>query len=121
MESHAASLDVESLTQFCRALGDETRLRIVALLTHGELCSCHIESALSLSQPNASRHLSILKTAGIVRGRKQGTWVYYRLASPADAPRRKLLATLAKTFGAEAALRADIERVIAEKGAGPCR
>jgi ArsR family transcriptional regulator len=54
-----------------RALGDETRIRIVALLAHGELCVCHLDKALDLGQPNASRQLSILKHAGIVESRRE--------------------------------------------------
>jgi ArsR family transcriptional regulator len=93
----------------------------VALLSHGELCSCHIESALSLSQPNASRHLSILKVAGIIHGRREGTWIYYRLAAQEDEARRKMLATISKAFGAEDTLKKDIDRVLKAKGTGPCR
>ena len=71
-------------SRFFKALGDETRLRIVALLSHGELCVCHFESALGLSQPNASRQLGVLRSAGIVDSRREGSWVYYRLAPQLD-------------------------------------
>ena len=54
----AAALDVRSFSRLFKALGDETRLRIVALLSHGELCVCHVEEALRLSQPKVSRHLA---------------------------------------------------------------
>jgi ArsR family transcriptional regulator len=60
-------------------LGDETRLRIVALLAHGELCVCHLQDALELPQPTVSRQLAILRAAGLVADRREGTWVYYRL------------------------------------------
>jgi ArsR family transcriptional regulator len=100
-----------------RALGDETRLRIVALLTHGELCVCHIESALELSQPNASRQLGILKSAGIVDSRRDGTWVYYALADQEHESVERVLAVLTKMFGAERILRADHARV--RKSCGP--
>ena len=61
---------VRPLTKLFRALGDETRLRIVALLSHGELCVCHLENALDLSQPNVSRQLGILRAAGVVDARR---------------------------------------------------
>src|SRR5215207_6219120 len=89
---------VRSLSKVFRALGDETRLRIVALLSHGELCVCHIESALELSQPNASRQLGILKSAGVVDSRRDGTWVYYHLAEQADESVERVLAVLTKSF-----------------------
>ena len=54
------------MARLFKALGDETRLRIVALLSHGELCVCHIEAALTLTQPTASRHLGVLRATGVV-------------------------------------------------------
>src|SRR5688572_13212978 len=115
--SSATDVDVRPLSKLFRALGDETRLRIVALLTHGELCVCHIEQALELSQPNASRQLGILKMAGIVDSRRDGTWVYYFLADQPNDDVANVLAVLAKSFGAERVLRADHARV--RKSCGP--
>ncbi len=76
----SAALDVRSFSRLFKALGDETRLRIVALLSHGELCVCHLEEALRLSQPKVSRHLAILRMTGVVEHRREGSWVYYGLA-----------------------------------------
>src|SRR5215204_5531415 len=90
---------VRSLTKLFRALGDETRLRIIALLSHGELCVCHIEKALELSQPNVSRQLSILRAANVVESRRGGTWVYYSIAPQQHAAVQEMLATLVKSFG----------------------
>ncbi len=108
---------VRSLTKLFRALGDETRLRIVALLAHGELCVCHIEKALELSQPNVSRHLGILRMAGVVDARRDGTWVYYKLAAQEHEAVQEMLAALTKTFGAERAIRTD--HVKLRKSCGP--
>ena len=115
--STANDVDVRPLSRLFRALGDETRLRIVALLSHGELCVCHIESALAVSQPNASRQLGILKSAGVVDSRRDGTWVYYRLAEQTDDSVERVLDVLTKSFGAERVLRADYARV--RKSCGP--
>ena len=109
--------DVRPLTKLFRALGDETRVRIVALLTHGELCVCHLEKALDLSQPNCSRQLGILKSAGIVDSRRDGTWVYYRITEQEYESVTNVLDVLAKTFGAEKTVRADLVRV--KKNCGP--
>jgi len=68
-----------------KACGDATRLRILALLQDNELCVCEIEAALSLSQPNASRSLTILKTAGIIQSRKQAQWAYYKISDDFSA------------------------------------
>src|SRR2546421_11913982 len=94
----AAALQVRPVSRLFKALGDETRLRIVALLSHGELCVCHIEHALGISQPNASRHLATLRAAGIVEDRRAGNWVYYRLAWQEDDDSRRQLRSLVKSF-----------------------
>jgi ArsR family transcriptional regulator len=62
-----------------KALADPTRMRILALLGTGEICVCHIHTALNVPQPTASRHLAHLKKAGLVDGRKVGLWKHYRL------------------------------------------
>jgi ArsR family transcriptional regulator len=113
--------DVRPLTRAFRALGDETRIRIVALLTHGELCVCHLESALALSQPNCSRQLGILKAAGIVDSRREGTWVYYRLSEQEHETVKSVLDVLAKTFATERALRADHARLRRSCGPEACK
>lgn len=61
------------------ALADETRLRMINLLTAGELCVCDIEEVLNIKQSNASRHLNRLKLAGIILSAKKSQWVYYRI------------------------------------------
>lgn len=109
--------DVRPLTKLFRALGDETRVRIVALLVHGELCVCHLEEALGLSQPNCSRQLGILKSAGIVDSRRDGTWVYYRITAQEHDSVTNVLAVITKTFGSARALRLDHARL--KKTCGP--
>ena len=63
-----------------KALGDRTRLSILNLLNVREMCVCEIMAALHLTQPTASHHLGILETAGVVKERKDGRWVFYRIA-----------------------------------------
>lgn len=63
-----------------RVLGDLTRLRVLALLSReGELCVCELTHALGEIQPKVSRHLALLREAGLVLDRRQGQWIYYRL------------------------------------------
>jgi ArsR family transcriptional regulator len=120
MLSSTNALDVRPLTRLFRALGDETRLRIVALLSHGELCVCHIEAALDLNQSTASRHLGILRMAGIVDCRREGTWVYYQLTEQEHATVAKALDVLTAAFGAERALRAENARLRRSCGPNAC-
>lgn len=122
MSSAVASVPpVRPLSALFRALGDETRLRVVALLAHGELCVCHVESALGLSQPTASRHLGILRAAGIVEAERRGSWVYYRLARQDDAARDRHLRLLVREFGDRDRLAADLVRLRRSKGPDVCR
>jgi ArsR family transcriptional regulator, arsenate/arsenite/antimonite-responsive transcriptional repressor len=104
-----------------KALGDETRLRIIALLAHGDLCVCHVESALGLTQSNASRQLGVLKHAGVVEHRREGSWVYYGLAEQADETTRRLMRELIRTFAAEDVLRRDLDRLTKVKGPASCK
>lgn len=119
MLSTLLDADVRPLSRLFKALGDETRLRIVALLAHGELCVCHLQSGLEASQPNVSRHLAVLRAAGVVETRREGTWVYYRLAEQADL-RSSQLAALTQAFVKKSALKKDVTRLLASKGPGSC-
>lgn len=62
-----------------KALADETRLRMLALLIQHDapLCVCEITPQFSLSQPTISHHLRLLREAALIRGEKRGTWMYY--------------------------------------------
>jgi ArsR family transcriptional regulator len=63
-----------------RALGDEVRLAIIEmLLREDEVCACRFLDCCSVSQPTLSYHLKELREAGLIKGRKDGLWVYYRL------------------------------------------
>ena len=73
---------MKTTVQHMKALADPTRLRLVALLLQGGLCVCQLEAALAMSQVNVSRHLAILRQAGILADRREGRWMYYGLAEP---------------------------------------
>ena len=66
-----------------KALSDPTRLRLVALLAvHGEICVCKLAEALNEPGFKVSRHLRVLRSAGVVDARRDGTWMHYRLPEP---------------------------------------
>lgn len=70
--------DLEYLVEVLKALSDEGRIRIVmALAEAGELCVCQVVDLLALAPSTVSKHLSILKQAGLIKSRKKGRWVYY--------------------------------------------
>lgn len=62
-----------------KALSDPNRIRIVEMLADGEKCACRFLDGMELSQPTLSHHMKVLIEAGLVRSRKEGKWVYYRL------------------------------------------
>lgn len=80
------------LVQIYQCLCDETRLRILHLLSEGELCVCHFQEILGAPQVRISKHLAYLRARGLVEARKEANWVVYRL--PAKPP-RELAANLA--------------------------
>ena len=69
-----------------KAVADPTRVRILKLLEPGELCVCQIIAVLALSPSTVSKHLFLLKSAGLVNDRKEKKWVHYSLDSRAQDP-----------------------------------
>jgi len=62
-----------------KACADETRLRILVLLGQGQLCVCEIVDVLDMPQGKVSRHLAVLRRAGLVEDERRGTWIHYSL------------------------------------------
>ncbi|MGB8657181.1 MAG: metalloregulator ArsR/SmtB family transcription factor [Candidatus Zixiibacteriota bacterium] len=79
-----------------KALADKTRLRIMRLLstTDRQVCVCELVDALKLPQYQVSKHLNVLKNAGLVEGEKRGTWVYYSLVTKGSSFNRSLFRLL---------------------------
>jgi len=92
-----------------KALSDKTRLRILKLLEHGELCVCEIVAALDTIQPKISFHLTTLKKAGLIKDRKHGKWIHYHLDESDIFKRFLLLSTLERI--SEDSMRQDKERL----------
>lgn len=73
------------MARWFKALSEEPRLDILLLLfRYGELCGCEVERFLEMSQSKASRHLRYLRNSGLVEDRREGLWIYYRVAEPRD-------------------------------------
>ncbi|SFG81632.1 regulatory protein, arsR family [Desulfotomaculum arcticum] len=70
---------------FLKTLADETRLKIIMMLSRRDMCVCEIMDELGMSQPAVSHHLRLLKKSGIVRDDKDGRWVFYSLNQKAFA------------------------------------
>ena len=73
---------VKMESRFFKALADETRIKILKLLSLRRMCVCEIMVALNLTQPTASHHLRILENVGIVKDEREGKWIFYSIANP---------------------------------------
>jgi len=101
------------LETFTKALADQTRLRIVMLLLgRGEFCVCDLTAALDLSQPKISRHLAVLREAGLLLDRKAGLWVHYQLHPGLPAWVTQVLSGLQTGAAAEALHQEDGQRLV---------
>jgi ArsR family transcriptional regulator, arsenate/arsenite/antimonite-responsive transcriptional repressor len=99
-----------------KALADGTRLRILGLLTTGEVCVCHIHDSLKISQPKASRHLAYLRRAGLVTTRRDGVWVHYKLAPAVDPLLATIQQAVTHTLGHVDTVKKDAQRLQRETG-----
>ncbi|MBD3240231.1 MAG: metalloregulator ArsR/SmtB family transcription factor [Chitinivibrionales bacterium] len=86
---------MDHLIGLCAALADRNRVRALLALRQGELCVCQITALLNLAPSTVSKHMSVLKQTGLVRGRKRGRWMHYRRpgrdANPAARDMLRLL------------------------------
>lgn len=71
---------MRTMVNITKALADEHRLRVLMALRDGELCVCQIVAMLGLAPSTVSKHVYLLRQAGLAEARKEGRWVYYRLA-----------------------------------------
>ena len=99
-------------------LADATRLRILGLLAGGEVCVCDIHESLGISQPKASRHLGLLRRAGLVKTRREGLWVHYRLLTSPDPMATAVVQAVIGTLPSIDTIRRDARKL--EKATG-CR
>jgi ArsR family transcriptional regulator len=108
----ASTASLHDSARLFKAFADPVRLRLLNLLAEdSEVCVCHLHEALGLPQPTVSRHLAYLRKSGLVVGRKEGLWVYYRLAKPGSSLHRALVASLDCCLGERQVFRVDRQRL----------
>ena len=103
---------MNTVSKIGSALSDDNRLRVVMFLGGGELCLCQIIEMLALAPSTVSKHMSVLHEAGLVETRKEGRWIFYRLAgqgTPACAARA--LAWVKDSLRTDARIRQDLARL----------
>lgn len=80
-----------------KAAADPTRARILKLLERGGLCVCQVRAVLDLAPSTVSKHLTILKHAGLVQDQRDGKWIEYRLADESHNPHARPVLDLVRT------------------------
>lgn len=99
-----------NLAEFLKALSDETRLRIMALLFQKEMCVCEICDVIDESQPKVSRHLAKLRDANLVRDERQGQWVFYYLNID-DKTAAEIMSTIIRNINEHPILSKDMQKL----------
>lgn len=95
-----------------KALADENRVRTVLALDGRELCVCQVVELLQLAPSTVSKHMSVLKQAGIAESRKEGRWTYYRLADgEVSCTVREAVALTRKSVSKDSRIADDVRRL----------
>lgn len=100
------------LELFFSALADKTRLRLLNLLRDGEVCVCFFAGTLETNNPKISRHLSYLKRASLVSGRRDGKWMHYSIQRPADKTAADVFDATMKMLADDAEMKKDRKRLV---------
>ena len=98
------------LAEFLKALSDETRLRIMALLFQKEMCVCEICDVIGESQPKVSRHLAKLRDADLVRDERQSQWVFYYLKTD-NKTASEIMSTIIRNIDEHPILNEDMQKL----------
>lgn len=104
---------MERTAEILKALSDPTRLRIMSLLRHGELCVCDLMEALGVPQSTISRHLATLRNAGWVKAHRCGKWMHYVLLDPLPSLQMRIADVLREELPLNAVCREDDRRYFA--------
>jgi DNA-binding transcriptional ArsR family regulator len=103
---------MKELLAIAGALADSNRVRAVAACLSGELCVCQITELLGLAPSTVSKHLSILKQAGLLESRKEARWMYYRVpGEEASAIVQEALNFIKRSLAKDRQIAEDIRRL----------
>lgn len=103
---------LKDFIKLSKAISDDTRVRILKLLEKQELCVCQLMEILKLGQSTVSKHLGILKNAGLIEVRKEWTWAFYRLSKEGmQTYNRKFFKLLSSVLNDDSVILKDQERL----------
>lgn len=95
-----------------KALADRTRLRILNLIARDEICVCFFVEILQVKQSRISRHLAYLRKAGLVKARRDGKWMHYRIAELPDPDAAHVLGEVCAYLARDKEMLRDRERLL---------
>jgi len=103
-----------------KAAADPTRVRILKILEGGEMCVCQVIAILSLGQSTVSKHLFLLRAAGLIKDRRDRKWVHYSLDRGSDSPyAARMLRNLRDWLNDDPIIVKDRERTVVARAIGP--
>ena len=107
-----AALPIDDAATMLSALSDPTRLRLVSLILHnGEICVCDLMEITGLPQTKISKHLSVLRHAGMVNQRREGTWMHYSMSESENGLQTSLIDSVRDAYKTVPALNNDLKKL----------
>lgn len=105
---------MQEFSMVAKAISDESRARILMMLSTGELCVCQVIEVLGLAPSTVSKHLSILRQAGLIEARKEGRWIYYRISNKITDPMiKKAYDWVYGSLAKDSQVRSDLKKLTA--------
>mgnify|MGYP001018359823 CR=1 FL=1 len=111
LHGEVTEYQVRDFLDITKALSDESRVRALMALAAGELCVCQLIELLGLAPSTVSKHMAILHQARLVDTRKDGRWIYYRLADQPAPCAARVLAVVAECLAADGRVREDAKHL----------
>ena len=103
-----------------KATADPTRVRILKILESGEICVCQVIAILALGQSTVSKHLFLLRAAGLIKDRRDRKWVHYSLDRGSDSPYAgRMLRSIRGWLNDDPVVAKDRERAATARAIGP--
>ena len=113
-------MDMRDYESVLKAAADPTRVRILKILEGGEMCVCQVIAILSLGQSTVSKHLFLLRTAGLIKDRRDRKYIHYSLDRGSDSPyAARMLRNLRGWLNDDPVVAKDRERAAMARAIGP--
>jgi ArsR family transcriptional regulator len=108
-----AASRIDGLQDLMLALADTTRLRLLSMMRSREICVCFFTAVIDAPQPTISRHLAYLRAKGLVKARREGKWMHYRMIAPRDKSIAQTLDDILRAAATDPQIQSDAKRLTA--------